>query len=161
MMEFLFWFMKCIIFVILVCLLVCSILQQNSGKKMSEIIWIFINLICCAIVLGCLEDWTKPLFFDSSEFVSVNAPVNNSSSGFMSRLGLVSESSSFPEAPFMVRVLIDNLNIYSDLSGEGEVNGQTGKGSFTIVEVANGWGRLKSGAGWIYLGNPSYCEIVK
>ena len=41
----------------------------------------------------------------------------------------------------------------------GKVNGQTGKGVFTIVEVRDGWGRLKSGAGWIYLENPSYCTI--
>ena len=144
-----------------VCLWIYSMFRISSEKEMGIIVWSIVNALCGAVVLGCLYDFMKPLFFDSSEFVSVNAPVNNSSSGFMSRLGLVSESSSFPEAPFMVRVLIDNLNIYSDLSGEGEVNRQTGKGSFTIVEVANGWGRLKSGAGWIYLGNPSYCEIVK
>ena len=28
-----------------------------------------------------------------------------------------------------------------------------------IVEVKNGWGRLKSGVGWIWLENPSYCAI--
>lgn len=27
------------------------------------------------------------------------------------------------------------------------------------MEVKNGWGRLKSGAGWIYLENPSYCTV--
>ena len=42
---------------------------------------------------------------------------------------------------------------------KGKVLGQTGKGSFTIVEVSNGWGKLKSGAGWIYLENPKYCTI--
>ena len=31
----------------------------------------------------------------------------------------------------------------------------TGKGVFTIVERKNGWGRLKSGAGWISL-NTAY-----
>lgn len=41
----------------------------------------------------------------------------------------------------------------------GKVNGQTGKGIFTITKVSNGWGKLKSGAGWIWLGNPSYCTI--
>ena len=28
------------------------------------------------------------------------------------------------------------------------------------MEVQNDWGRLKSGAGWIYLGNPEYCTIM-
>lgn len=42
----------------------------------------------------------------------------------------------------------------------GKVLGQTGKGSFTITEVnSDGWGKLKSGAGWIYLGNSEYCTI--
>ena len=39
------------------------------------------------------------------------------------------------------------------------VKGQTGKGVFTITEVQDGWGKLKSGAGWIYLENPDYCTI--
>ena len=37
----------------------------------------------------------------------------------------------------------------------------TGIGTFTIMEVKNGWGRLKSGAGWIWLENPSYCTVGK
>lgn len=44
----------------------------------------------------------------------------------------------------------------------GKILGQTGKGSFTITEVnSDGWGKLKSGAGWIYLKNASYCTIGK
>ena len=35
----------------------------------------------------------------------------------------------------------------------------TGKGVFTITQVKNGWGKLKSGAGWIYLENPNYCTV--
>lgn len=65
----------------------------------------------------------------------------------------------FPATPFMVRVIIDNLNYRSEPSMNGRVNGQTGIGTFTIMEVKNGWGRLKSGAGWIYLENPEYCTV--
>ncbi|HEL0778924.1 TPA: glucosaminidase domain-containing protein [Streptococcus equi subsp. zooepidemicus] len=65
----------------------------------------------------------------------------------------------FPATPFMVRVIIDNLNYRSEPSMNGRVNGQTGIGTFTIMEVKNGWGRLKSGAGWIYLENPEYCIV--
>lgn len=32
-------------------------------------------------------------------------------------------------------------------------------GKFTITALSNGWGKLKSGAGWIYLANASYCTI--
>ena len=68
-------------------------------------------------------------------------------------------SAKFPAVPFSVKVIIDDLNYRSEPSMNGKVNGQTGKGTFTIVEVRDGWGRLKSGAGWIYLENPSYCMI--
>ena len=58
---------------------------------------------------------------------------------------------------FRVRVKIPNLNIRK--SPNGKITGKyTGKGIFTIVEVQGDWGKLKSGAGWIYLANKSYCE---
>lgn len=65
----------------------------------------------------------------------------------------------FLATPFLVRVLINNLNYRSEPSMNGRVNGQTGVGTFTITEVKDGWGRLKSGAGWIWLENPSYCTV--
>ena len=69
---------------------------------------------------------------------------------------------SFPATPFSVKVIIDDLNYRSEPSMKGKVNGQTGKGTFTIMEVQNGgWGRLKSGAGWIWLSNPTYCTVGK
>lgn len=67
----------------------------------------------------------------------------------------------FPVTPFTVKVAIDNLNYRSKPSMSGKVNGQTGHGIFTIVEVKEGWGRLKSGAGWIWLENPTYCTVQK
>jgi len=68
-------------------------------------------------------------------------------------------ASKFPNVPFLVKVIISGLNYRSTPSMSGAVKGQTGKGVFTIVEVNNGWGKLKSGVGWIYLENPSYCTI--
>lgn len=68
-------------------------------------------------------------------------------------------TNNFPAVPFTVNVKIDDLNYRSQPSMDGAVKGQIGKGAFTIVEVNNGWGKLKSGAGWIWLGNPQYCTI--
>lgn len=69
---------------------------------------------------------------------------------------------SFPAVPFLVNVIIDDLNIRTSAGMGNNLTGKyTGKGTFTIVEVQNGWGKLKSGAGWIYLENPSYCTIGK
>ena len=59
---------------------------------------------------------------------------------------------------FKVRVRIDNLNIRTGPGTNYSTTGRfTGKGVFTIVEVlqgkgsTKGWGKLKSGAGWISL----------
>ncbi|WNX86047.1 N-acetylmuramoyl-L-alanine amidase [Agathobaculum sp. NTUH-O15-33] len=68
-------------------------------------------------------------------------------------------SNTTPAAvPFMVQVAIPDLNIRSGPGTDYTKTGQfTGIGSFTIVETASGagsstgWGRLKSGAGWISL----------
>ena len=69
----------------------------------------------------------------------------------------------YPEAksldvPFLVRVAIDDLNIRKGAgTNYSRIGEYTGKGTFTIVEVAfgngsnSGWGKLKSGAGWISL----------
>ena len=54
--------------------------------------------------------------------------------------------------PFQVKVSIPDLNIQK---GPGttyaKTGNYTGPGVFTISEEKNGWGRLKSGAGWICL----------
>lgn len=71
------------------------------------------------------------------------------------------EDMLFPDVPFTVTVLVDDLNYRSQPSMQGTVKGQTGKGIFTITEVSNGWGKLKSGVGWIWLGNSKYCTFEK
>lgn len=72
-----------------------------------------------------------------------------------------SETIELPRVPFTVKVIVDDLNYRSEPSMSGEVKGQTGKGVFTITHVSEGWGKLKSGIGWIWLGNPSYCTIIE
>lgn len=63
-----------------------------------------------------------------------------------------------PAGDFKVRVSIDDLNIRKGAGTNYAKTGKyTGKGVFTIVEVKSGdgstagWGKLKSGAGWISL----------
>lgn len=70
-------------------------------------------------------------------------------------------TAGFPATPFKVQVIVPNLNFRSSPSLSGAVRGQTGKGVFTITEVNGEWGKLKSGAGWIFLGNPTYCSVLK
>lgn len=83
------------------------------------------------------------------------------SAGGSSSGGTSGSNASFPAVPFTVKVIVSDLNFRSEPSMSGAVKGQTGKGTFTITQVKNGWGKLKSGAGWIYLENPSYVTIGK
>lgn len=68
------------------------------------------------------------------------------------------------DCPFMVKVSIPDLNIRKGAgTNTAKTGSYTGVGVFTIVEVREGkgsdagWGRLKSGAGWISL---DYCLRV-
>ena len=66
-------------------------------------------------------------------------------------------SGKLPTVPFKARVTITDLNIREQPTTDSKVMGQTGAGVFTIVEVKSGkgstqgWGKLKSGAGYISL----------
>lgn len=65
------------------------------------------------------------------------------------------------KVPFLVKVKISDLNIRTGAGTNYPTAGKfTGKGKFTIVETnkAQTWGRLKSGAGWIYIGNSSWTK---
>ncbi len=93
------------------------------------------------------------------------ARMNDLASKVTSRLGGSStapstgNNTSFPATPFSVQVLVSDLNIRREPSMGNNVVGHTGKGVFTITAVTNGWGKLKSGAGWIYLENNKYVAI--
>lgn len=83
---------------------------------------------------------------------AINSPVH------IKYLRLNKTNNTDINVPYLVEVSIDNLNIRR---GPGmnysTIGTYTGKGVFTIVEVSSGsgsnsgWGRLKSGVGWISL----------
>ena len=53
----------------------------------------------------------------------------------------------YPECPFLVKTT--GVNYFNAPSGQ--TKGFAECGTYTIVEVIDNWGRLKSGVGWIYL----------
>lgn len=71
-----------------------------------------------------------------------------------------STSKNYPTTPFTVKVIVSDLNIRKTPNGAA-TGKYTGKGTFTIDKVQNGWGHLKNKAGWIYLKNASYVTIGK
>lgn len=69
-----------------------------------------------------------------------------------------STGSSATTSSYMVTVTASSLNIRSGPSTSYPVVGSIAKGgAYTIIEESNGWGKLKSGAGWISL---AYTEKV-
>ena len=65
------------------------------------------------------------------------------------------------DVPFIVKVKIKTLNIRTGPGTDYPRTGKyTGKGKFTIVQVNSDktWGRLKSGAGWVYIGNKKWTK---
>ena len=73
---------------------------------------------------------------------------------------LGAKSEDYPETPFEVQVIIDDLSIREKATKDSTFKGYTKKGKFTITEVSGDWGKLKSGAGWIYIGEKEWCTIL-
>lgn len=69
-------------------------------------------------------------------------------------------AAAYPKVPFLVQVKVPDLNIRKTPNGT-KIGRYTGIGKFTITEVQNDWGKLKSGLGYIYLGNNQYTTIIR
>ena len=68
------------------------------------------------------------------------------------KVGSTTQSSS--DNSFLVEIICDELNIRQQADFNSKVVGTVKKGEvFTIVEMSNGLGKLKSGAGWISIGS--------
>ena len=68
-------------------------------------------------------------------------------------------SSVVSSSSYLVKVTANNLNVRKGPGASYDISGTVKKGQlYTITETKNGWGKLKSGLGWISLG---YTEIVK
>lgn len=75
--------------------------------------------------------------------------------------GTISKTNSFPAVPFKVRVKASELYIRELPSSSSGNKGFIDKGVFTITKVQDGFGRLSSGRGWIYIANSDWVEIIK
>ena len=65
----------------------------------------------------------------------------------------------YPELPFAVKVLIDDLNIRKQPSASAGSKGYAAKGNHIVDEVKGYYGYVEKLAGWIYLAEPKYVKI--
>lgn len=62
--------------------------------------------------------------------------------------------------PYVVKIIVDDLNVRKGAGVSYDKVSEVHKGeAFTIIEVKNGWGKLKSGLGWICISN-KYVEKI-
>ena len=81
----------------------------------------------------------------------------NGKSGFVN-LRYVKPTSKAQSTSYKVKVTADSLNVRAGAGTNYKVVDTVQKGEvFTIVEEKNGWGKLKSGAGWISLEYTKKC----
>lgn len=72
---------------------------------------------------------------------------------FRAAVNLVLHPPVVAPTSYRVKIITDVLRIRKTPSLIGLVVGKVYRNdTFTIVETKNGWGKLKSGAGWINLG---------
>lgn len=115
---------------------------------------------------GKIPSWVKNQNWYVSEIVGDRAVIDDSENGKSSicspinkkYLKLVKEQETAEIekkeefAPYLVEIAIDLLNYRQGPGTNYSVNGTVKKGQvFTIVAEDGEWGKLKSGAGWIYL----------
>lgn len=95
---------------------------------------------------ACPGDYLMNLFPEIATKVTARLQGESSSTSTTT----TSETSVTEE--YMVRVTVDSLNIRSGSGlGYGICSTIIDRGVYTIVETKSGWGKLKSGAGWISL----------
>ena len=69
---------------------------------------------------------------------------------FTKQIGETLPSDNKDDGTFLVKVLVDDLNVRTGPSTDYRVVSQVHKGEvYTIVKTSGNWGRLKSGIGWI------------
>lgn len=92
------------------------------------------------------------------ELMALNPSINPDNLQVGERISISEGTSPVPPAPssgsvpYMVKVTASALNIRAGAGTNHKITGVIrDKGAYTIVETNGTWGKLKSGAGWIYL----------
>lgn len=128
---------------------------NDRGVKYSQKLYVLRKTIAPALLVECC-------FVDSEKDKKVwNADKCAKAivEGILNKTIAETKEAAIEDASnFKVKVETDDLKIRKGAGSNYKLTGlRTGKGVFTIVEVktgkgsASGWGRLKSGAGWIPL----------
>ena len=107
---------------------------------------------------SCPGDWLYSRLDDLAS--KVTAQLGGSTSGGNTGGSSGGTNTKFPATPFTVEVTVNDLRIRKGAGTNYAATGKfTGKGVFTITQVKNGFGKLKSGAGWICIENSTWTKV--
>ena len=111
--------------------------RRNVPTWVSNLNWYVVSAEGDRVVLGKSENGKY----------NINSPV------YLKDLTLIKDAEEASEfKPYIVKITASKLNYRKGPGTTYAVNGTVTKNqTFTIVEEQNGWGKLKSGAGWISL----------
>lgn len=124
-----------------------SVFATNLGVLRNS------NYPCCLIEYGFYDNKQDLNILKNHQDVLCEATVKGICAHFGIQYKEPTQSQPEQES-FLVKIICDELNIREDASFSSKVVGVVTKNQvFTIVEVKNGLGKLKSGAGWISMGS--------
>lgn len=97
---------------------------------------------------GFMDNWEDVKIMCTDEFAKNCAEATLK--GVCKTLGVPYKALEQVNQPFIVRITCNTLNVRSGASTSYPVVTKVHKGeAYTIIEEKNGWGKLKSGTGWI------------
>ena len=126
--------------------------MRNRGVKQAS----FAVLTCKSSIPAILVEGG---FYDNQTDFNYITSVNGQkayaravANSIIQYLGLTKKTPTTTTTSYLVRVTVDSLNVRKSPTISSAIVTTVKKGGvYTIVEVSNGWGKLKSGAGWISL----------
>lgn len=110
--------------------------KYTSGKSIAS--WVFKSKLYVRKVSG--------------DSITISTLKTGAITGTVNKKYLTKYGAKTTFAAYKVQVAVDVLNIRAGAGTSYKIKGTIkDHGIYTIVEEKNGWGKLKSGAGWIYL----------
>lgn len=124
---------------------------KNRGTKYAPALYVLKHTINPSLLIECcfVDDKDDVDRWNARECAkAIVEGLLNESLGDV----IISKTIETNKAPYLVKITAKTLNVRDGAGMKYKVNTQIKNGDvYTIVEEKNGWGKLKSGSGWICL----------
>lgn len=145
-----------------VCNNVAKLGFNNRGNKVRTNLGFLNKSKAKAILIECcfVDDADDVKLYNYKTMAKAIAEAIHGSSIQESSNVSTSNANTSVKTPYVVKIITNTLNVRKGPSTSYSIATTVKKGgAYTIIEESNGWGKLKSGAGWISL-NSKYVQKV-